>query len=170
MAVFVISVFAVLFNLLSPHGLPLITPFRIIVVGANQTKIPVFQTRSQIRIQDDAEGFHAPEEIDLEKAYQHFKNYTAIFIDTRSLAEYREGHIARAVSIPIDSLDFSAEILPGLSRNETIITYCDGEECSQSIDLAVILSEIGFNNVYFFFGGWAEWLDAGYSISVGDQP
>ncbi|MBN2600926.1 MAG: rhodanese-like domain-containing protein [Candidatus Marinimicrobia bacterium] len=114
--------------------------------------------------------FHAPEEIDLADAHKHFQHYSAIFIDTRSVDEYRKGHIPRAVSIPLNSLDFSQEILPELSRNERIISYCDGEDCSQSIDLAIMLSELGFNDVYFFFGGWTEWQKAGYPITTGDRP
>ncbi|MDO9547854.1 MAG: rhodanese-like domain-containing protein [Candidatus Marinimicrobia bacterium] len=170
LAIVAVSIFAIIFNGLSPSSVPLITPFRIITVGENLTKIPVFQTRDQMRVYDRKNDFHAPEEINLETAYSHFQNYTAIFVDTRSVEEYRSGHISRAVSIPLDSLDFNREVLPELSRNERIITYCDGEDCSQSIDLAVTLSEIGFNDVYFFFDGWTEWQNAGYPASAGDIP
>ncbi|MBU0713569.1 rhodanese-like domain-containing protein [bacterium] len=169
-AVFVVSIFAVIFNGLSPNSVPLITPYRIVTIGDNLTKIPVFQTRDQMHTYELKNNLHPPEEIDLETAYKHFRNYTAIFIDTRSVEDYRSGHISRAVSIPLEALDFSREVLPELSRNERIIAYCDGEDCTQSIDLAVRLSEIGFNDVYFFFGGWTEWQNAGYPASIGDIP
>ena len=170
LAVFIISIAAIIFNGLSSSGVPLITPFRIITIGDNKTKFPVFQTRDQIHKYSQKNDFHAPEEIDLTIAYKHFQNYSAIFIDTRGAEEYQNGHISRAVSIPLNLLDFSREILPELSRNERIISYCDGEDCSQSIDLAIMLSEVGFNDVYFFFGGWTEWLKAGYPTMTGDMP
>ena len=168
--VIVVSVFAVIFNFLSPARIPVITPFKTINVSDNLTKIPVFQTRKQTQSLNLEKDFHSPDEINLEITYKYFRNHTAIFIDTRSIEDYRKGHISRAVSIPMESLDFTKEILPGLSRNEKIITYCDGEDCFQSIDLAVILAEIGFNDVYFFFGGWSEWQNAGYPTSIGDMP
>ncbi|HDP68841.1 MAG TPA: rhodanese-like domain-containing protein [Candidatus Marinimicrobia bacterium] len=163
------ALFALLFNHFSPRGIPLITPHRQIVAGARQTKVPIFQNRRQILASRQNVSIHAPEEIDLETAYRHFQNYSAIFVDTRSAADYRAGHIPRAVSIPLETLDYSADLLPDLPRNETLISYCDGEECAQSIDMAVLLSELGFTDVYFFFGGWDRWQSAGYPISVGDQ-
>jgi len=170
LVVIVVSIIAVIFNLLSPASIPVITPFKTIKVSDNLTKIPVFQTRKQIQSFNLEKDSHPPDEIDLEITYKHFRNHTAIFIDTRSIEDYRNGHISRAVSIPLESLDFTKEVLPGLSRNEKIITYCDGEDCFQSIDLAVMLGEIGFNDVYFFFGGWGEWQTTGYPTSIGDIP
>ncbi len=161
---------ALCFNYLSPNRIPLITPHREISVGAQQIKIPVFRNYRQIQADRQRINVHAPEEIDLATAYSHFDNYTAIFIDTRSADDYREGHIPRAVSIPLETLDTSENLLFDLSRGETLIIYCDGEECSQSIDMAVLLSEMGFTDVYFFFGGWDQWLAAGYPIQTGDHP
>lgn len=169
-AVIITMLVALCFNYLSPNRIPLITPHREISVGAQQTKIPVFRNYRQIQADRQNTSIHAPQEIDLETAYRNFINYGAIFIDTRSADDYREGHIPRAVSIPLETLDASEALLFDLSRGETLISYCDGEECSQSIDMAVLLSEMGFTDVYFFFGGWEQWLTAGYPIQTGDHP
>jgi len=170
LTVIAVSVWAIIVNSISSSGIPLITPLRIIKVGGTTVKIPVFRSRKQISESQPQMAYHAPDEIDLSSAYAHFQDYSAIFIDTRERDDYLKGHIARAISVPLDSLDFSREVLPGLSRSEKIITYCDGEECSQSIDLAVQLSEIGFSDVYFFYDGWTAWKKAGYPINVGDLP
>jgi 3-mercaptopyruvate sulfurtransferase SseA len=60
----------------------------------------------------------------------------------------------------MDSLPYLEKLDPG----RHIITYCDGEDCNASIDLAADLKMMGFANVNFFFGGWQEWRDAGYPI------
>ena len=50
-----------------------------------------------------------------------------------------------------------------------LITYCDGEDCNASIDLAADLKMMGFARVVFFFGGWQEWLTAGYPTEMADK-
>ncbi len=165
-----IIVFAFIFNTISPNGLNLITPFRNINVGEKQYKIPIFQTRKIHATQREEVPLHAPEEINLKKALNFYQENTALFIDTRNTEDYINAHIPRSISIPLETLDLSGEVLPGLSKNQKIVTYCDGEDCSQSIDLAVHLGEVGFNDVYFFFGGWNQWQKAGYPQSSGEQP
>ncbi|MBC8485775.1 MAG: rhodanese-like domain-containing protein [Bacteroidetes bacterium] len=161
---------SLLFNLISPKGLPLITSYRKISIGDKTHKIPLFQTRSFRKDKSSTGQVHVPEEIQLKNVLFHYENSSAIFIDTRNHEDYTEGHIPRAISIPLESFDFKSEILSELSKDQGIITYCDGEECSQSIDMAVYLEELGFTNVYFFIEGWLEWQESGYPISEGDQP
>lgn len=161
---------ALLFNQFSPKGLPLITPYRRISIGNKTHKIPLFQTRRFLKDRSSTAQVHVPEEIQLKSVLSHYENSSAIFIDTRNHEDYTEGHIPRAISIPLESFDFKSEILSELSKDQRIITYCDGEECSQSIDMAVYLEELGFTNVYFFIEGWLEWQKNGYPISEGDQP
>ena len=161
---------ALLFNLISPKGLPLITPYRRISIGDKTHKIPLFQTRSFLKDKSSTAQVHVPEEIQLKSVLSYYENSSSIFIDTRNHEDYTEGHIPRAISIPLESFDFNSEILSELSKDQRIITYCDGEVCSQSIDMAVYLEELGFTNVYFFLEGWVEWQESGYPVSEGDQP
>ena len=164
-----VVLFALLFNSLSYNGLNLITKYRKVNVGNEQFKIPIFQIRRAARIQHSS-TVHAPEEIGLEQAYEYFSDHSALFIDTRSTEDYITAHIPQAISIPLETLDYGTNILAGLSKNQRIVTYCDEEDCSQSIDLAVYLGEIGFNDVYFFFGGWDIWQSNRYPQKSGDQP
>lgn len=113
---------------------------------------------------------HAPDEIDLKSAYGHYAEDNALFIDTRTPAKYRLGHIPRAISIPMETLDYATPILTNTPKDQKIITYCDGEICSQSIDMAVYLDELGFSDVYFFVGGWLQWQENGFPLTEGGQP
>ncbi|RKY52854.1 MAG: hypothetical protein DRP89_07030, partial [Candidatus Neomarinimicrobiota bacterium] len=98
-------------------------------------------------------AMHPAEEISLNDAFKCFAKGTAIFIDTRCSDKYRLGHIPVVISIPIEELSFEEFSLENLGLDQKIITYCDGEECSQSVDLALYLEETGFSDVYFFLSG-----------------
>lgn len=79
----------------------------------------------------------------------------AIFVDARSPYDYRLGHIKDAINVPLK--DFHQGMLGALDGNQMLITYCDGEECNSSIQLATKLDSLGYSNVKIFFGGWKEW-------------
>ena len=53
-----------------------------------------------------------------------------------------------------------------ISEAREIVTYCSGEDCHSSVDLAARLIEFGFENVKIFFGGWEEWNIAGLPVRI----
>ena len=82
----------------------------------------------------------------------------ALFIDARPEALYREGHIQGSRSLPFEAFDQLAdEVLIDLPGDTLIITYCDGEKCTLSAELAQKLKQIGFENVRVLFNGWTVW-------------
>ena len=100
--------------------------------------------------------------ISIEQA-REFYDGNVIFVDARDLEYYQEGHISGAWN----SDNFSELIfkLDSLQRkDESIVTYCDGDECGSSEDLAYDLQDAGFTKLFVFVGGWSEWNQAGYSI------
>ena len=100
--------------------------------------------------------------ISLEQAHE-FYNDKAIFIDARDLEYFNEGHIPGAWDSDIFSeLIVRLDSLQG--KDGSIITYCDGDECGSSEELAYELQEAGFANIFVFVGGWSEWKQAGLSI------
>ncbi|MBF0230854.1 MAG: rhodanese-like domain-containing protein [Desulfamplus sp.] len=123
--------------------------------------------------------------ISLEKARELFENNLAIFIDARPKEQYEEGHIKDALFLPWQEVDtYFMEIAPileervsnmervksdnGENKNisNAIITYCDGESCELSHELALFLKEMGFNNVHIMVNGWTLWHEAGLPVSV----
>ena len=82
----------------------------------------------------------------------------ALFIDARSARDYSMGHIPGAVNVPLHEFDPNHPILSALPKDHMLVVYCDGEQCSSSVELAKRLYGAGFSNVKIFFGGWNEWL------------
>ena len=75
-------------------------------------------------------------------------------------ALYKEGHIQGSRSLPFEAFDQLAdEVLIDLPEDTLIITYCDGEKCTLSAELAQKLKQIGFENVRVLFNGWTVWKD-----------
>lgn len=49
-----------------------------------------------------------------------------------------------------------------------VITYCSGEHCNDSHDLAVKLAEKGISEIFIFKGGIQEWEEYGYNVESTD--
>ena len=61
------------------------------------------------------------ERISIQKAYQAFEDYQAVFLDVRDVMSYEAGHVVGAIHIPLNQLD---ERLGELAVDSWIITYC----------------------------------------------
>jgi len=78
--------------------------------------------------------------ISLEEAQLLFETNEAIFLDARSPGAYRSGHIQGALSLPWDEFETKFEEIMGMIPVDfPIVTYCDGESCGLSKDLALAL-------------------------------
>ena len=104
--------------------------------------------------------------ISVDEAYDIFQNSKDyFFIDVRSIDEYADGHIEGAVSISVDNLE---KKLNEISKDKSIIIYCNGSGCNRSVRAVKILIENGFNKVYNMGGlGIDEWKDKGYPFVLG---
>ncbi len=99
----------------------------------------------------------APQFISLEEARALYENQSAIFVDGRHAYDFGLGHIKGAINIPLAEFSVAPSLLGNLSKETTLVTYCDGAECNSSIELAMKLDSLGYSNVRIFFGGWKEW-------------
>jgi rhodanese-related sulfurtransferase len=96
--------------------------------------------------------------IPFDEARDAFLSGAAVFIDARPAEEYRKGHIHGARNLHIGVFDEKAgEVLIDLPEDTLIVTYCDGEKCTLSVELALKLKEIGYENVHVLFNGWRVW-------------
>lgn len=107
--------------------------------------------------------------IDLEEAGRLFQKRAAVFVDARPQSQYFEGHIDGAVSLPWQEADdHFMEVADRLDTAGMIITYCDGESCELSHELALFLKEMGFQNVRVLVNGWTVWQQAGLPTRTGE--
>ena len=108
--------------------------------------------------------------ISLEEAERLFSSDRAIFLDARSSGPYSEGHIKGAKNLPWQSFEeFVDKVIPDIPPDALIVTYCDGEECSLSEDLAKELSLMGYKKVRVLVNGWTRWVEAGLPMEKGHE-
>ena len=110
-----------------------------------------------------------------EKAEQLHADGEAVFVDARSQWEYQEGHIPGAILVPShEAAQYLAEFRKKVpDTSSAIITYCDGEYCPLSKDLASVLRNNGYTNVHVLVNGWGVWQSRGYAVERGgavDNP
>ncbi len=106
--------------------------------------------------------------IGLDEAGRLFEHQATLFVDARPQSQYAEGHIQGALSLPWQEADrYFTELAERLEGASTIITYCDGEHCDLSHELALFLKEMGFENVRVLVNGWTVWKQAGLPTKVG---
>lgn len=106
--------------------------------------------------------------ISLARASKLHADGEAIFLDARPQNQYARGHIPGALSLPWQDVDSRfVEIAPHLEEEKTLITYCDGESCQLSHDLALFLKDFGFENITVLINGWSAWKEAGLPVEKG---
>jgi rhodanese-related sulfurtransferase len=79
-----------------------------------------------------------------------------VLIDVRPHAEFRQGHIPGAVSVPIDRL---ATEMDGLGKDREIVAYCRGAYCVYADDAVRALVANGFEAARLE-DGFPEWARA----------
>ena len=89
-----------------------------------------------------------------------------VVIDSRKKAEYVKGHIEGAVNI-LNS-DLSPELLARLApdRHQPVLLYCNGVLCLRSSDAAEKAISWGYQQIYWFRGGWKEWTEKRFPIVI----
>ncbi|MDZ7667434.1 MAG: rhodanese-like domain-containing protein [Desulfotignum sp.] len=98
--------------------------------------------------------------IPLEEAATLFADNAAVFLDARTPAEYDQGHIQGAVNLPWNDVDnYFETVIMTLDPEAMHITYCDGEACPLSHDLAALLKDLGFTRVKVLVNGWTLWKE-----------
>lgn len=114
----------------------------------------------------------AAPEISFEDAWAAFDDGSAVFIDSRPMEEYRDGHIAGALCVPYDDRKDHVESLRReVPRDRQVIAYCDAaDECESSKRLSGWLLIQGWKDVRYFAEGYAAWRDAGLPVTEGEQP
>ena len=135
----------------------------LIALAANhwrESSLPLIGDWSVAARLTDKDGSNSA--IPVGEAKQLFDRKAAKFLDARPQSQYNEGHIRGALNLPWQDISTAfTEIAAQLDEKDTIITYCDGESCELSHDLAMYLKDMGFVNVRILVNGWTVWQNGG---------
>jgi rhodanese-related sulfurtransferase len=112
-----------------------------------------------------------PRTVDLPLVTQFVEAGAALVVDARESAEFADGHIPGAVSIPYDDAVRDPAPLARLDpRGRPIIVYCSGGSCEASRMLAdMLVRDFHQRRVLVYEGGYPEWVAAGRPVTVGTQ-
>lgn len=109
-----------------------------------------------------SKGFGEDLVIPIEEAEVLYFSGQAVFLDARSDDAFSQGRIAGARNLPwVEFENRSGEVLADVPKDSEIITYCDGESCSLSKELALALLGNGYQRVRVLVNGWSLWQQAG---------
>ena len=107
--------------------------------------------------------------ISLDEAKVMHQSRGAVFMDARPLEEFTKGHIQGAKSLPWHEAEQQVmDVVADLSNDAVIITYCDGDSCNLSKDLALFLDNLGFSKVRILVNGWTVWQNGGLPVEAGN--
>ncbi|CAG0973501.1 HTH-type transcriptional repressor CzrA [Anaerolineae bacterium] len=94
------------------------------------------------------------EAITLDELYARLREPDLVVLDVRPSAEYAQGHIPGARSIPVDELE---QRLGELTLGQTIVAYCRGPYCVLADEAVELLSARGYQ-VQRLQEGYPDWL------------
>lgn len=93
---------------------------------------------------------------------------SALILDARTHDVFEEGHIQGALNVPVEELEGHLESLfADIPLDANIITYCDGESCNLSHELALALLDRGYGNARVLVNGWTVWQQRGLPVETG---
>jgi DNA-binding transcriptional ArsR family regulator/rhodanese-related sulfurtransferase len=106
------------------------------------------------------------EAVQMDDLLQRARSRQVVILDTRPAREYVAGHIAGAISVPVDDLH---RRLRALTRGKEYVAYCRGPYCVYA-DRAVGILRANGRRARRLAEGFPEWRSAGLPISRGTDP
>jgi rhodanese-related sulfurtransferase/DNA-binding transcriptional ArsR family regulator len=103
------------------------------------------------------------EPVSMEELLARAKRGEIVVLDTRPASEYAAGHIAGALSVPVDELHRTLRRLP---RHKEYVAYCRGPYCVYA-DRAVDMLRKSGRRARRLGEGFPEWRSAGLPIEIG---
>ena len=86
-------------------------------------------------------------------------NSELVVIDSRKKTEYSKGHIEGAVNILNTVMRKESMEMIAPDKSKAILFYCNGTRCLRSADAVSKALEWDYKNIFWFRGGWNEWID-----------
>lgn len=105
----------------------------------------------------------AAEPVEMNDLLKLARSRQVIILDTRPPGEYAAGHIAGAISVPVDDLQRRLRRLP---RDHEYVAYCRGPYCVYADRAVQILRSKG-RRARRLIEGFPEWKAAGLPVKTG---
>lgn len=83
-------------------------------------------------------------------------------VDVLPPKHYKKVHLPGARNLPLKTLRDRAP--EELNPDQPVVVYCLGPDCEMSPKAAQVLGELGFEEIYHFEGGVAEWRRSGREV------
>jgi len=103
------------------------------------------------------------EPVKMEDLLRRARSPQIVILDTRPAGEYAAGHIAGAISVPVEDLQKRLQRFP---KNKEYVAYCRGPYCVYA-DRAVELLRAHGRRAHRLLEGVPEWRAAGFPIDIG---
>lgn len=85
-------------------------------------------------------------------------NTETVFIDARYARDFKAGHLAGAINVPVNASDDErGKVLNGVSKDSHLVIYCQSAGCKFAEEVTKKLMADGFSDISIFKGGWGEW-------------
>lgn len=104
----------------------------------------------------------ASEAVSMKDLLSRVRSGQVVVLDTRPPSEFAAGHIAGAISVPVDELDARLRKLP---KNREYVAYCRGPYCIYADRAVEILKRRG-RRARRLVEGFPEWKAAGLPIET----
>lgn len=115
-----------------------------------------------VRCHLDGDPFDA---VTREELLERFERGDVLVLDVRPPDEFAAGHIAGAVSVPLEELEDRLDALPAEGE---IVAYCRGPYCLLASRALELLRANGFR-ARRLEDGFPEWRLAGLPVAVGEE-
>jgi rhodanese-related sulfurtransferase len=102
------------------------------------------------------------EAVPMAELLKRARSRDVVILDTRPVNEYASGHIAGALSVPVDDLQRRLRELP---RDKHYVAYCRGPYCVYA-DRAVEILRAKGRRAVRLLEGFPEWKAAGFPVEV----
>jgi rhodanese-related sulfurtransferase len=105
----------------------------------------------------------AAEPVGMDELIKRARSSDIVILDTRPPSEYAAGHIAGAISVPVDDLQRRLRQLP---KDREYVAYCRGPYCVYADRAVEILRSKG-RRARRLLEGFPEWKGAGFPVQTG---
>lgn len=128
--------------------------------------VPVAKADPAAEIEYVAQPVTEPALVELNQLLKLQEADQVLLIDARTPAEFNKEHLPGAINLDYESYP-SLDGLQKVAEGRTLVTYCDGDPCTLSTDLAMLMYQNDFDGVLIFYGGLEQWKKAGHPVVSG---